>query len=331
MEVMHCGSTEIRIGRGAVAKVPLGSDRAAILTQPGAESIALSVARRIAAPVLVLPDGEAAKTLEVAADAYRWLDAQDIDRHGTVVAIGGGTVTDLGGFVASTYMRGIQLVSVPTTLLAAVDAAIGGKTAVNLEAKNLVGTFWDAHLVLVDIDILDELPNKLVVEGMAEVAKAALIGDQDLVEQLERYDAGTALDRIVRAAVAVKVSVVSSDPHERGGRAILNYGHTVGHAIERAAGIGHGHAVAVGMTVAATLSTRVVGFTQAARQRALLTRLGLQTTCRCDTEAIMELLRSDKKRRHGRLNMVLLEQIGVPRVVPVEEPDLRAVLSDTLS
>ncbi|MFZ0493283.1 MAG: 3-dehydroquinate synthase [Acidimicrobiia bacterium] len=328
---MRCGGSEIRMGRGLLTEVPSGDGQSAILTQPGAESIARSVAERNETPVLVLPDGEAAKTLEVAERTYHWLDSLNIDRSGTIVAVGGGTVTDLAGFVASTYLRGIRLVSVPTTLLGAVDASIGGKTAVNLDAKNLVGTFWDPTAVFVDIEILEQLPASLRREGMAEIAKAGLIGDLQLVEVLEERGTDAALDRIVRDAIAVKVRVVTTDPREEGVRAILNYGHTVGHAIELVTGIAHGDAVSIGMTAAAELSARLLGFSEAARQRALLAGLGLPTTWRCEIEPVMRLLRSDKKRRRGSLNMVLLERIGAPNVIAVGEQDVRSVLSDTLS
>jgi 3-dehydroquinate synthase len=328
---MTCGATRIELGRGVRSGVSAGDGPSAILTQPGAEAIARGVAEGSGVPLLVLPDGEAAKTLEVAERVYRWLDSHDIDRSGTVVAIGGGTVTDLAGFVASTYLRGIRMLSVPTTLLCAVDAAIGGKTAVNLDAKNLVGTFWEPDTVFVDMEILEQLPPSLRREGMAEIAKAGLIGDPHLVEALESGGGTAALDRIVRDAIAVKVDVVSADPHEHGVRAILNYGHTVGHAIERVAAIPHGDAVSIGMTAAAELATRLLGFPDAARQRALLAGLGLPTTCSFELEPVMHLLRSDKKRRRGALNMVLLERIGVPSVVTVEEAEVRSVLSDTLS
>jgi 3-dehydroquinate synthase len=327
---MACGSTEIRLGRGILSEMP-GHDQSAIFTQPGAEQIAHAIAERNGAPLFVLPDREAAKTLEVAERAYRWLDSQDIDRSGSIVAVGGGTVTDLAGFVASTYLRGIRLVSVPTTLLGAVDAAIGGKTGVNLDAKNLVGTFWEPDAVFVDFEILEQLPTSLRREGMAEIAKAGLIGDLHLVEVLEEYGTDAALDRIVRDAIAVKVRVVTRDPREQGMRAILNYGHTIGHAIERVAGIAHGDAVSIGMTIAAELSERLLGFSDAARQRVLLADLGLPTTWRGEIEPLMRLLRSDKKRRRGSINMVLLERIGAPRVLTVGEPAVRSVLSDTLA
>lgn len=329
MELIRFEATEIRVGRGMVES--LSSEPTVVLTQPGAETIARHIADRSGAPVLVLPDGEEAKTLQVAERTYRWLGTHDVDRFSTVAAVGGGTVTDLAGFVASTYMRGIRLINVPTTLLGAVDAAIGGKTAVNLTAKNMVGTFWPADLVLVDLDILERLPAELITEGMAEIAKAGLIGDVRLVEQLEQYHAGDALDHVVGAAIAVKARVVSEDPRERGARAILNYGHTSGHAIELVSGVGHGAAVAIGITIAGKLAARLLGFGEAPRQEALLAHLGLPTSHACPVEPLIELLKRDKKRRHGEISMVLLERIGTPKLLPVTEADLRSVLSDTLS
>jgi len=327
--VIQCAGSEIRIGRGLIESLTV--ENAVILTQPGAEAIARSVTARTGAPLLVLPDGEETKTLQIAERTYRWLDECDVDRSGRVVAIGGGTVTDLAGFVASTYMRGIRLTNVPTTLLGAVDAAIGGKTAVNLAAKNMVGTFWAADSVVVDLDVLEDLPPPLITEGMAEIAKAGLIGDPHLVARLERYRTGESLEHIVHDAVAVKARIVNDDPREAGPRAFLNYGHTSGHAIERVSGIGHGAAVSVGMTIAARLSSRLLGFEGAQRQESLLSHLGLPTRHECAVEPVMDLLRSDKKRRLGETNMVLLEEVGAPKLVAVEEADLRWVLSDTLS
>jgi len=332
METLTCGSTEILIGGGASSALPRdASTRNAVVTQPGARAIAEAIARRLNAPLMVVPDREAAKTLATADRVYRWLDETGLDRQDRIVAVGGGTVSDLAGFVASTYLRGVRCAIVPTTLLAAVDAAIGGKTGLNLDAKNLVGTFWEPEAVLVDIDVLRRLPAALLREGMAEIAKAALIGDPELVQVLEQDGAGSPLDAIVPSAIKVKVEVVNSDPKEGGRRAVLNYGHTAGHAIERVASLPHGEAVSIGMTVAAAVSERLVGFDEAVRQRMLLKQLGLPTTTDLPIDPVVELMRHDKKRRHGELRMVLLERIGSPAVVAVDDTMVRSALSDTLA
>ncbi|NIA26061.1 MAG: iron-containing alcohol dehydrogenase [Gammaproteobacteria bacterium] len=329
---MAAGS-QVLIGSDILASpLPPRSDRSGtvIFTQPGARDVAERVARRLEAPVRVFPDGEEAKTLAVAAAAYRWLDDIGLDRQGTVVVVGGGSVCDVGGFVASTYLRGVEVVSVPTTLLAAVDASIGGKTAVNLEAKNQVGTFWEPSRILVDLEVLRGLPRRLVREGMAEIAKAGMIGDELLVIELEEKGLQAPLEKIVPAAIRVKAKVVSEDLHERGIRVVLNYGHTVGHAVERVAGVSHGESVAIGMAAAAHISKSVFGFDQADRQLALLKGLELPTTCKADPAKVARLLRRDKKRDGSKVRMVLLRAIGDPVITPVDEAALSSALSDTL-
>lgn len=329
---MAAGS-QVFVGSDLLASpLPSRSDRsgAVIFTQPGARDVAERVAKHLEAPVRVFPDGERAKTLAVAAATYRWLDDIGLDRQGTIVVVGGGTVCDVGGFVASTYLRGIEVVSVPTTLLAAVDAAIGGKTAVNLEAKNQVGTFWEPSRILVDLDVLRGLPRRLVREGMAEIAKAGMIGDEDLVVELEEHGLQASLEKIVPAAIRVKAKIVTEDLRETGLRTVLNYGHTVGHAVERVVGLSHGESVSIGMAAAAHIAESVLGFGQADRQLALLESLELPTTCRADLAKVMHMLRKDKKRDGSLIRMVLLRAIGEPEIVAVDDAAVSSVLSDTL-
>ncbi len=323
--VLIPGGGEVLVGRNLVAIDPLlppreGRRRVAVLTQPGAAAIADRVARRIGesgprCEVRVLPDAEAAKTLAVAGEVYEWLAEQRLGRHDTVVGVGGGAVTDLAGFVAATWLRGVEVVHVPTTLLAAVDAAIGGKTGVNLAGKNLVGAFWHPTRVVVDLEVLAELPASLYREGLAEIAKVGLVGDPDLVALLERQGPEAPLEALVPAAVAVKAAVVGEDFREAGRRAVLNYGHTIGHAVEVAGGMRHGDAVAVGMVAAGAAATHQVGFGDATRQERLLAGLGLPVRvaglARPQVEKLLEL---DKKRDEVGLRMVLLEAIGHPVV-----------------
>ncbi len=335
--LLIAGVCEVVIGHGladvAVVDARSGRERAAVLTQPGAARWADTVARSLRAtgleaPVRVLPDGDTAKTLEVAAGAYEWLADEGLHRGDTVVGVGGGAVTDLAGFVAATYLRGVEAVYVPTTLLGAVDAAIGGKTGVNLGGKNLVGAFRHPARVVVDTAILGALPDDLWAEGAAEALKAGMIGDPDLVDLLETHGRQAPVGDVVRRAVSVKAAVVEDDFTEAGRRAVLNYGHTIGHAVEMAAGMSHGRAVAVGMVAAGEASARVCGFTGAGRQRRLIASLGLPVAAPgLDLDEARRLLSLDKKRDAAGLRMVLLEDVGKPTVTHVDSATVEAALT----
>jgi 3-dehydroquinate synthase len=310
-----------------------GRARVAVLSQPGeparvAEELVGELrAIGLAAESRVLPDGEAAKTLAVAEDVYRWLADLRLTRDDTVLGVGGGALTDLAGFVAATFLRGIEAAYVPTTLLGAVDAAIGGKTAVDLDVKNLVGAFHHPTRVVIDCDLLDALPARLRREGTAEALKAGLVGDPGLVALYEREGAHADLEEVVMRAVRVKAGVVERDPRERGERAHLNYGHTIGHAVEVAADLTHGEAVAVGMVAAGRASALQAGFGEEARQREVIGRLGLPVSvARVDATRLRRLLNLDKKRDAAGLRMVLLEAVGRPRLEHVEAATVRAAL-----
>jgi 3-dehydroquinate synthase len=328
--------SEVLVGRGLPAALldeRAGRRQTVVLTQPGAQNVAGRVAAAIEAEGLrcalrVLPDRDDAKTLEVVAGLYEWLADLEVARDDTVVGVGGGSVTDVAGFVAATWLRGVESVLLPTTVLGAVDAAIGGKTGVNLRGKNLVGAFWHPSRVVIDIDVLDALPPELKREGFSEALKAGLIGDPELVDLFDRHGAAVPMDQVVLRAVTVKASVVAGDFREAGRRAILNYGHTIGHAVEMAGGISHGEAVAVGMVAAGAISEQSEGFTGAARQRELIERLGLPTEAPgLDRAGITDLLALDKKRRDGVLRMVLLRSIGEPVVKAVDGRDVEVGLA----
>ncbi len=284
-------------------------------------------------PILLLvPDGERAKTLAHAERLHRRFARAGLDRGARVLALGGGVVGDLAGFAAATYLRGVPLVMAPTTLLAQVDASIGGKTAVNLpEGKNLVGAFHQPRLVLADTATLATLPDREFRSGLAEVVKVGAALDPALFALLERQaERLLARDpalvaRVVARCARLKARLVAADERDVSGRrALLNYGHTVGHALEAATGyrrLRHGEAVAIGIVAAARLAVRLgtLSPAAAARQEGLLARLGLPTRVPrgISLSHVTEALRRDKKARDGRLVFVLTPSVGSARLRPL--------------
>ena len=307
--------------------LPEREDRSttAILAQPGMPRLlAAALAETLpSAGVLELPDGDTAKSLAVVEEAYRFLDELEAGRHATVVGIGGGAATDVAGFVAATWLRGIESVLVPTTLLAAVDASIGGKTGINYAGKNLVGAFWRPSKVVVDLDLLAALPEVVARQGWAEIVKAGFISDVYLTGLIEGHGLKTPLEEAVTRAIAVKLGVVGVDFAEKGERAVLNYGHTIGHALEIAGSLTHGDAVAIGMAAAAAVSERMTGFTERVRHDRIIESLGLPLRApSVDPDLVWGLLSKDKKRSSEGLRMVLLERIGEPKVSVVAPEDV---------
>ncbi|MEA2580583.1 MAG: 3-dehydroquinate synthase [Actinomycetota bacterium] len=304
--------------------------------------LAAGLTERGLTPVsLIVPQGEDAKTLPVYETLLHQLATQEAHRDDLVVALGGGSVGDLAGFVASTYMRGMPFIQVPTTLTAQVDASIGGKTAVNLpEGKNLVGTFAQPRLVLADVEVLRTLPDRDYRSGLAEVAKYALTLDLQLLDRLER-DPGpvlttqpAAMEDLVMRCVTVKANTVAQDERDTGARLILNFGHTLGHALERLEGFGgrsHGEAITIGMVFAAKLSEArgLAASGLAARTARLLRSLGLDTEGSLPSvDRVIASFRLDKK-YHGGVRFVLLEDVGKPVVVDdVGEAQVRAILGE---
>ena len=282
---------------------------------------------------LPLPDGEAAKTAAVAVECWERLGAAGFTRSDAVVTFGGGATTDMGGFVAATWLRGVRVVHVPTTLLAMVDAAVGGKTGMNTSAgKNLVGSFHEPSGVLCDLALLRTLPREELVAGMGEVVKCGFIADSEILALVER-DPDAALDvdgpvlrELVERSVQVKIDVVVADLKETGGsdghpgREVLNYGHTMAHAIERATGyaIRHGEAVAIGCCYAAELA-RLAGLLDAqtaARHRTAFAAVGLPVGWRgASFEELESAMKVDKKSRGSQLRFLVLHGLGRPRIL----------------
>ncbi|MEA1902759.1 MAG: 3-dehydroquinate synthase family protein [Actinomycetota bacterium] len=317
------GVTEVLVEAGLPSRLlPDRSDRsrAAILTQPAARPRAVEISDRlvatgIATEVIGLPDRDEAKTLAVAESVYESLARFGLSRHDTVIGVGGGAVTDLAGYVAGTWLRGVEVVHFPTTLLAAVDASIGGKTGVNLAGKNLVGVFWHPTRVVVDTELLEALPTWLLREGFSEAYKAGLIGDRALCDLVTARGLGAPLQEVVTRAATVKVNIVNEDEREHGKRAYLNLGHTIGHAIEFASSLSHGASVAVGMVAAVRISSEVLGFSESETVISTLGLLGLPVDATdMDSARVRDLLRHDKKRDEVGLRMVLLESIEAPVV-----------------
>jgi len=290
---------------------------------------------------ILFPDGETAKILATLERICRGLATAGLDRRGTIVAVGGGVVGDVAGFAAATYLRGVRLVHIPTTLVAQVDSAIGGKTGVNLpEGKNLVGAFYQPALVLVDPELLRTLPPRQFRSGIYEVIKYAILGDRHLFDFLEnrlpelvRHDK-SALDWIFPRCIGLKAQIVSRDERESGLREALNLGHTFGHALEsltRYRRFFHGEAVGWGLIAAARLAAAIewLGEQDAARIEALVRAAGpLPPVPRIPPVKWIAAMRGDKKARGGRLRFILPHQIGEVRAAEnVPEPVLRRVLA----
>lgn len=334
----------VRLGRGllpragALLREAGLAGGAAVVTNPtvmalhGDSLLAGLRAAGFAPAVCQIPDGEAHKTLDTLRDLYGALVAASLDRQGAVLALGGGVVGDVAGLAAATYLRGVPLVQLPTTLLAMVDSSVGGKVGVDLpQGKNLVGAFKQPSLVVADVETLGTLPPAELANGLAEAVKTGIIGDPLLFRQIEEHGPAP-LPWIVARAIDVKVAVVQADPYERGVRATLNLGHTFGHALERLSNyaLPHGAAVAVGLVASARLAARL-GLCDpglAPRVAAVLRRLGLPTGYGgYDPEQVWQAMGTDKKRQAGRLRFVLPRDLGdvvVSDAVPRE--DVLAVL-----
>ena len=331
---------DVVVGTGVLGELPalVGPQASSVMViaPKGLDEISWPVGRALAdagyqVHTAEVPAGEAAKDIGVAAALWSRLAASRITRSDCIVGVGGGAATDLAGFVAATWLRGVRLVLVPTTLLAMTDAAVGGKTAVDIpEGKNLVGAFHPPAGVLADLAALETLPQAEYVSGLAEVIKAGFIADPVILELIEADPAGAQVPHgrhareLIERAVRMKAEVVSADLRESGRREILNYGHTLGHAIERVEGyqLRHGEAVAIGMVYAAEVARLMGRLDQVTvgRHRRVLKAVGLPTGYRPGMwQELRDAMTVDKKARGARLRMVLLDSLAQPAVVSPPE------------
>lgn len=328
------------IGRGLLHDVAGKMDgvRKALIVHPTTLSKTAEVlreeliAKNIDALVAEIPDGEASKRVEVAAFCWEIMGKSDFNRNDAVIGLGGGATTDLAGFVGATWLRGVRTYLIPTTLLAMVDAAIGGKTGVNTaEGKNLVGSFHLPTKVFIDLDTLETLPRNELLAGMAEVAKYGFIADPEMLEMLQTAAAtdpkSETFQELIRRSVKIKEAITTEDFKESGQREFLNYGHTLGHAIEHTERYKwrHGAAISIGMVFAAELSMLSGKLKDAdvQRHRDVLGGLGLPRAYRADRwEQLLAVMQRDKKTREGSLRFIVLNEIGRPAVLAAPTPEL---------
>jgi len=325
-------SYDVLVGRGLLASTGnraaelLKRRRCAVVTDFHvaplyAETVLGSLAQIGIEPVLIkLPAGETSKSMSAAEQICREMVRAGLDRQAFLIALGGGVVGDVAGFAASIFLRGIPFIQLPTTLLSQVDSSVGGKTGVNTpEGKNLIGTFAQPALVIADVDTLQSLPQRVYCEGFAEIIKHAAIRDASMFDAINVVaDGHGSLTDLVTCNIEIKARIVERDEHETTGeRALLNFGHTIGHAIEASAGYGglfHGEAIALGIIAAARISSQVAGLPPAivAKLTHVLKRFDLPTHLpeKIGTEVVLEHMKHDKKFREGRIRFVLLRALG---------------------
>ena len=284
----------------------------------------------------VVPHGEAAKNAGTLLELLDHLTQQHITRSDLLVALGGGMIGDLTGFAAAVYMRGVAYIQCPTTLLAAVDSSVGGKTAVDLPAgKNLMGAFWQPRAVLCGTDTLDTLPGEIFTDGCAEVIKTAILFDPPLFRELERDGAAFSRERVIARCVEHKRDVVAEDEFDTGRRGLLNLGHTLGHAVEACSDftLSHGRSVAIG-TAAVCRAAAQQGFCSPETARdacALLARFGLPTHTDLSLDALMPAMLSDKKRSGAKVGVIVPERIGSCAIRPMDEQALRKFMESGMN
>lgn len=325
-------SYDVYVGRGLLpylgtyAVELLGRKKCVVVTDSNVEPLYGQLAMEslaqsgIAATLITVPAGEPSKSMAVVEEVCRAMLRAGLDRKSFLVALGGGVIGDLAGFAASIFLRGIPFIQVPTTVLSQVDSSVGGKTGVNTpEGKNLLGTFYQPSLVLADVDTLSSLPEREYREGFAEIIKHAAIRDAFLFDAITEVAEGRGdLVDLIQRNVAIKARIVEADEHEiTGERALLNFGHTIGHAIEASAGYGqllHGEAIALGMLAAASLSAQLAGLPPLGRAKIAnlikLFHLPMRLPEGMTTETILEYMKHDKKFSEGNIRFVLLSGLG---------------------
>ena len=330
---VHIGSGLLDTCGEQIAAVT-ASRRCALVTD---STVAPLYARRVEASLrgagitpctYVFPAGERHKTLATYGAILEFLAEQKLTRSDFVVALGGGVTGDMAGFAAATYQRGIDYIQMPTTFLAASDSSVGGKTAVDLPAgKNLVGAFWPPRLVLCDCDTFQTLPEDTFADGVAETLKHGLIADAAFFDFLMKEPIRDHLPAVVKRNVEIKAAVVAEDERERGKRKLLNFGHTLGHAIEKCSGyrVSHGHAVATGMVLAAR-AAEALGYGGQGTLEAVLAaceRYGLPTACPYSAGELYPAAIGDKKRSGGHIDVVVLREVGRAETVRLDLEGLR--------
>ena len=288
-------------------------------------------------PVITIQTGEKIKNLDTVRSIYGKFVEFGVDRSTVIIGIGGGIVCDITGFAASTFLRGVKFGFVSSTLLSQVDASVGGKNGVNFKGyKNMIGVFNQPEFVICDLNLLNTLPKKEVLCGLAEIVKHAAIGDADLFKYLEEhYQKALALDtgvieRLVYDSVIIKSTIVNRDEKEKGERRKLNFGHTFGHAMEKTTGVRHGEAVSAGMVMASELSVKRGHLrpNKSERIKSLLRNLKLPTRLQADRKTVLDALQKDKKRQGDSIYFVLLEDIGKPFVDKISITELEDLIDD---
>lgn len=274
----------------------------------------------------IIPAGEEHKRLATVEGIYHDLLASGMTRKDLIIALGGGVVGDITGFAAATFLRGVSLCQIPTTLLAQVDSSVGGKTGVDMpEGKNLVGAFYQPRLVLIDPSVLTTLPEQTFADGMAEVVKYGYISNRDILDMVSAPDYKQNIESIIYECVKIKRDVVTIDEHDTGLRMILNFGHTIGHAAEKLGNyvdLTHGQAVAVGMVAAMRLSAFLGNEDLTGRLVEILKHIGLPTELKYDREDIYRSLLSDKKKFGATVNFILVREPGRAEITPIDAEKL---------
>lgn len=333
--VMNCiGTACSELSKNAKVAIVTDSNVAPLYASTVSDSIKAS---GLDVYTMTLPAGEEHKTLSTVSGIYAFLAENRFTRSDILVALGGGVVGDISGFTAATYLRGIRSVQIPTTLLAQVDSSVGGKCGVDLpQGKNLVGAFNQPNRVLIDTDVLKTLPRDIFRDGMAEVLKYGCIFDEKLFSDILKLAPGTITDAIVERCVELKRDVVERDEHDKGDRMLLNFGHTIGHAIEKLGNFtrfSHGSAVSMGMAAAAKAG-EVQGITSPGTYERIVSALSylcLPTELPYHPDELVSSMAMDKKNLNGNLNFILLSKVGSGHIVPMSLSDTASLFKSAYS